>query len=521
MSQRVFPIGEQVFENIINRQMVYVDKTALIYRMVTTNSKYFLSRPRRFGKSLLCSTLDAYFRGKKELFKELAIDKLEEKWTKYPVFHFDFSATKYLTADDLKYLLNTQLKDFEKIYGENPDDEKSSADRLNGLIQRAYEQTGEKVVIIIDEYDAPLHDAISNVDLNQQLRQIQRQFFSPLKRQDQNIRFIFITGITKFSQMSIFSELNNLQDISLDTQYEDICGISEKELTTMLSDDIAKMAQEEGIAYEECLSKLKYFYDGYHFSKNKVNIYNPYSLINALGKKRFGTFWFSTGTPTFLMELVTDHGLIITDLEGKTAKEGDFDTPADNLSNPLPILYQSGYLTIKDFDHQSRRFTLGFPNEEVHEGFANSLVNYYVKAGKNPKGNTILISAMDEFTQTHKTCSLLDSYRSFIKSTSYDLLRQNESLYQAIFYTWLVSNGLDVHAEKSLSDGRMDILLKTDRGIWIFEFKYNESVEEAIDQIYFKRYMDAFIGDQRPVHLVGVNIVTIEKKDVEWTETIV
>ena len=516
--RRVFPIGKQNFPDIITSGFVYVDKTEHIHNLSQTAGRFFLSRPRRFGKSLLCSTLHAYFEGRKELFKGLAIDKLEKEWKKHPVFHFDFSTTKYLEVDDLRRQLDIQLSELEELYGVNPEKEVSPAERLSGLIKRANEQTDEKVVIIIDEYDAPLHDTISNPDLKQQLRQIQRQFFSPLKHQDCNLHFIFITGITKFSQMSIFSELNNLKDISFMPEYESICGITENELTTTLREDIEAMAVKQKMSCQECLDRLKFFYDGYHFSDETTDVYNPFSLINALSDKRFDTYWFSTGTPTFLLEMLTDRGQVLSDIEGKNVLKDEFDTPTDELVSILPVLYQSGYLTIKKYDNLSDRFTLGIPNEEVRRGLASSLTNYYLLRGKSKKDRGFLMDAYDMFLQTGDTKDLLEPLQTFLKGTSYSLLRQNESLYQSIFYTWLIAAGADVQVEKTLADGRIDILLKMDFGIWIFEFKYNKSADEAIDQIRTRRYMDALRGDSRPVHLIGVNINKKKRNIDEWKE---
>ena len=360
---RRYPIGIQNFEDLRNNGYVYVDKTELIYRLTNTNKVYFLSRPRRFGKSLLVSTLEAYFSGKKDLFNGLAMETLEKEWAVYPVLHIDFSVSKYMTAEALSAVINYQLLQWEKLYGRE-EGETTFSLRLKGIIQRAYTQTGKPVVILVDEYDAPMLDSNNNTELQIEIRDIMRDFFSPLKAQGQYIRFLFITGISKFSQMSIFSELNNLQNISMWDEYSAICGITEQEVHT-LQIDIEQMAQANNETYEEACTHLKQQYDGYHFSENSEDIYNPFSLFNAFAQKKYSNFWFSTGTPTFLIDLLQESNFDIRELDDTTATAEQFDAPTNRITDPLPVLYQSGYLTIKGYDPSFQLYTLAYPNKEV------------------------------------------------------------------------------------------------------------------------------------------------------------
>ena len=361
---RRYPIGILNFEQLRNNNCVYVDKTELIYRLTHTDSVYFLSRPRRFGKSLLVSTLEAYFQGKKHLFEGLAMERLETEWAEYPVLHMDFSGSKYTDADKLREVLNIEISKWEKIYGKG-EGEHAFSTRFQGVIQRAFQQTGKQVVVLIDEYDSPLLDTNSEPTLQKELRNIVRDFFSPLKKNGQYLRFLFITGISKFSQLSIFSELNNLQNISMRDDFSALCGITETELLTQLKPDIERMAEANGETYEEACAHLKKQYDGYHFSKRCVDIYNPFSLFNAFNAKEYKNYWFSTGTPTFLLDLLQEADFNVQDLEGV---EVSFDTPSSSIMDFVPMLYSYGYLTVKEYDPMFGMYKLGFPNDDVREG---------------------------------------------------------------------------------------------------------------------------------------------------------
>ena len=372
------PIGIQDFEKIIKNDFLYVDKTRQVYEMTHKGSPYvFLSRPRRFGKSLLASTLHYYFDGRRDLFKGLAIEQLEKDWVKHPVLHFDMSLGKHMDKDQLGRFLGKRLEEHEKIYGiTNPAVDNN--DRLTQLIITAYEQTGNQVVVLIDEYDAPLLDIVHEEKNLPVLRNVMRNFYSPLKGCDKYLRFVFLTGITKFSQLSIFSELNNIKNVSMDPAFADICGISKEELTGQLSDYIDAMAEANGYTHEKMLEELAYRYDGYHFTWPSPDIFNPFSIINAFSDKRLGNYWFGSGTPTFLIEMMRKFGVAPSQIGRKRLGANGFDAPAEKLTSIVPLLYQSGYLTIKDYNPLTESYTLDIPNEEIRIGLMESLLPNYV-----------------------------------------------------------------------------------------------------------------------------------------------
>ena len=410
---RRYPIGIQNFGELRNNNYVYVDKTGLIYRLTHTNKVYFLSRPRRFGKSLLVSTLEAYFLGKKELFKGLAMESLEKEWNTYPVLHVDFSGSKYNSVDNLKAAINKQLLLWERVYGREEGDTTFSL-RFESVIHRAYEQTGQQVVVLIDEYDSPMLDSNNDYETQKEIRNIMRDFFSPLKKSDPYLRFVFLTGISKFSQMSIFSELNNLQNISMRDDYSAICGITEQELRAQLQIDIEQMAQANNESYEEACVHLKQQYDGYHFSENCEDIYNPFSLFNAFAQKKYANFWFSTGTPTFLIDILQECDFDIRELDGTTATAEQFDAPSDRITDPLPVLYQSGYLTIKGYDPDFQIYTLTYPNKEVRKGFIESLMPAYVHLPA--RENTFYVVSFIKDLRVGKLDECLERLKSFFAS---------------------------------------------------------------------------------------------------------
>ena len=354
MASKRYPLGIQTFSEIVKGNYFYADKTAIVYQLAHYAKFHFLSRPRRFGKSLFVSTLKAYFEGKKELFKGLAIEQMEKEWTAYPVIHLDLSCGKYYSLENTYSILNGILEVEEKKYGlkVNPIDEKSFGGRLKNILLAAAAQTGKQAVVLIDEYDAPMHDSISDEDLQKTIRNIMRDFFSPLKQQEGNIRFVFITGISKFSQLSIFSELNNLKILTLKDEYSSCCGITKSELTQYFREGIEEMAEHNGLTYEETLQQLKQHYDGYHFSINSEDIFNPYSIINALDDKEFNSYWFTSGTPTFLVELLQQKNLDMLNLDDLWVNDDRFDTPTEKLTDPIPVLFQSGYLTIKGYERR-------------------------------------------------------------------------------------------------------------------------------------------------------------------------
>lgn len=510
---RKFPIGIQNFEQLRTDNCVYIDKTELIYKLTQTGRFYFLSRPRRFGKSLLVSTLEAYFQGKKELFQGLAIEQLEQTWESYPVLHLDFSLTKYLSVKDLTGQLNLFLYRWEDIYGKD-EREQSTAERFQGIILRACQQTGKQVVILIDEYDAPLLDSNSDQHLQQQLRNELRRFFSPLKGLGKYLRFLFLTGISKFSQLSIFSELNNLQNISLRDDFSAICGITEEELLTILKQDIERMAKANGETYEEATAHLKRKYDGYHFSKNCPDIYNPFSLFNAFNALDYKNFWFSTGTPTFLLDILQRTGFDVRNLDGLSATDEQFDAPTDQITDPIPVLYQSGYLTIKGYDPKFRLYRLAYPNGEVRYGFTESLLPGYVH--RFPRENTFYAVSFIQDLQRGDIESCLERTRSFLASIPHDLENKTEKHYQTIFYLLFRLMGQYVETEVKTATGRADAVVKLPDAIYVFEFKFNGTPEEAMAQIEGNQYTLPYETDGRKIVKVGVNFDSATRTIGEW-----
>lgn len=511
---RRYPIGIQNFGELRNNNYVYVDKTGLIYRLTHTNKVYFLSRPRRFGKSLLVSTLEAYFLGKKELFKGLAMESLEKEWNTYPVLHVDFSGSKYNSVDNLKAAINKQLLLWERVYGREEGDTTFSL-RFESVIHRAYEQTGQQVVVLIDEYDSPMLDSNNDYETQKEIRNIMRDFFSPLKKSDPYLRFVFLTGISKFSQMSIFSELNNLQNISMRDDYSAICGITEQELRAQLQIDIEQMAQANNESYEEACVHLKQQYDGYHFSENCEDIYNPFSLFNAFAQKKYANFWFSTGTPTFLIDILQECDFDIRELDGTTATAEQFDAPSDRITDPLPVLYQSGYLTIKGYDPDFQIYTLTYPNKEVRKGFIESLMPAYVHLPA--RENTFYVVSFIKDLRVGKLDECLERLKSFFASIPNKLDNKKEKHYQTIFYLFFRLMGQYIDVEVDTSVGRADAVVKLADTIYVFEFKVDGTPEEALAQINSKGYAIAYEAGNRKIIKVGVNFDSATRTIGTWT----
>ena len=522
--KRGYGIGLQVFEDFIKRKAIYVDKTAYVYKMAhSTGKNFFLSRPRRFGKSLLVSTLKAYFEGRKELFKGLAIDELEKDWVKYPVIRLDLSSGKYYELERVHGTISGILRDYEKYWDVTVYDEYNYDDRLKNIIKTAYEQTGREVVVLIDEYDAPMLDSITNPELQDQIRNRIRNLFSPLKAQSEYLRFVFLTGISKFSQLSVFSELNNLRILTFDPEYEGVCGITEEELMTQLQPDIEwlseAMSEYQPTTYDETVVKLKQMYDGYHFSRKLTGVYNPWSLFNAFEMGDIQNYWFSTGTPSSLINLLRMKHLSMPELDDLEAEMERFDAPTERINDPVPVLFQSGYLTLKSYDSRRNRFTLDFPNEEVYAGFARSLYQYYCEdyVGSRGRMDSVFWDLKDKKISFEQ---FLDAVRRWYAGIPYSITdrNQNEQFYQSLFYSLMAGIGADVHAEEQTSDGRMDIALKMSDAIYIMEFKYDKTAEAATEQILTKDYAVRFAADPRPVYAVGLNISsdrrTIESYDI-------
>ena len=517
--RRGYAVGVQTFDRIRERGSVYIDKTPYIWKMVTTDAvNFFLSRPRRFGKSLLVDTLRCYFEGRKELFEGLAIYDLEKEWKKHPVIQLNLSNGKYFEKELVHGTLDKILEQEERTFGLGEYKEPTSYDaRLTRLIETAYEQTGEQVVVLIDEYDAPMLDSMNDPALQEYIRNRVRNLFSPLKAQEKYLRFVFLTGVSKFSQLSVFSELNNLQQLTFNPDFEGICGITEEELLTQMKPDIEILASKmdefaqqwgERYDYNHTVEKLKYWYDGYHFSDRMTNIYCPWSLINALAMGRIMNFWFSTGTPTSLINILrTRTNISLVELEGYSAKLTRFDAPTERITDPIPALFQSGYLTLKEYDGRKNEWKLGFPNEEVREGFALCLYQYYM-ADYIGSADTLGIAFNDLRFKDKTFEQFIEVIRKWYAGIPYSITdkNQHEQLYQSLLYAAFLAVGGDVSAEEQTSDGRMDIALKMPDAIYILELKYGKTAEEATDQIIAKNYAVRFAADSRPVWAVGLNI---------------
>lgn len=485
MSSKIYPIGIQNFEKIRTDGYFYIDKTALIYQMVKTGSYYFLSRPRRFGKSLLISTLEAYFLGKKELFEGLAMEKLEKDWITYPIFHMDLNTEKYDTRESLDSILNFTLEKWEQQYGTAPS-ETTFALRFRGLIERAYKQTGQRVVILIDEYDKPMLQAIGNEELQKEFRNTMKAFYSVLKTMDGCIQFAFLTGVTKFGKVSVFSDLNNLDDISMRNQYIDICGVSEKELHDDLEIELHELADIKGVSYHEICDKLREYYDGYHFTHNSIGIYNPFSLLNTFKYKEFGSYWFETGTPTYLVELLKKHHYDLRRMAHEETSISVLNSIDSASDNPIPVIYQSGYLTIKGYDEEFGIYSLGFPNREVEEGFIKFLLPFY--ANTNAVESEFEIQKFVREIRIGDYDSFFRRLRSFFADTPYELIRDLELHYQNVLFIVFKLVGFYVKAEYHTSEGRIDLVLQTDKFVYVIEFKLDGTAEDALRQINEKHY---------------------------------
>lgn len=501
--QRLYPIGIQTFSKIREGNYLYIDKTEYVYRMTHSASSYmFLSRPRRFGKSLLTSTLHSYFSGRKELFHGLAMEKLEKEWTEYPVLHFDMSTAKHANSEQLLQELNLKLYGYEQIYG-RLEEEVNPNQRLMGLIKRAYEQTGKKVVVLIDEYDAPLLDVVHERENLDVLRNIMRNFYSPLKACDPYLRYVFLTGITKFSQLSIFSELNNIKNISMDEPYAAICGISEDEIRLQMKDDLGGLAKKLEITPEEALMKLKENYDGYHFTSPSPDIYNPFSLLNAFADGKFGSYWFGSGTPTYLVKMLDKFGVKPSEIGRRQLKSSVFDAPTETMTDAVPLLYQSGYITIKDYNKMLDLYTLDIPNKEVRLGLMESLLPYYVN-NKTPEATTMVAYLFYDI-QNGDMDAALHRLQEFLSTIPYCDNTRFEGHYQQVFYIIFSLLGYYVDVEVRTPRGRVDIVLRTKTTLYVMELKLDKSAGEAMEQIDLKNYPERFALCGLPVVKVAVS----------------
>ena len=482
---------------------MYVDKTALIYQLTHGASQYvFLSRPRRFGKSLLVSTLEAYFQGRKELFKGLAIERLEREWTSYPVLRFDMSLGKHMEKEALERYLGDQLSTYEQMYRI----EQSAVDsniRLKRLIQTAYQQTGRQVVVLIDEYDAPLLDVVHEErDLNA-LRHVMRNFYSPLKACDPYLRFVFLTGITKFSQLSIFSELNNIMNVSMDEAYAAICGITQEELLTTLSPYIDSLAEKLAIGRDDAIQALKHRYDGYHFCWPSPDIFNPFSLLNAFAKQKIEDYWFGSGTPTYLIEKLKKFNTLPSEIGRMECLASQFDAPTDRLTNVIPLFYQSGYLTIKEGDPEFQTYLLDIPNQEVRLGLMQSLLPYYVEP--DTFDSLQLVVRFSRLLRADKMDEALRLMQTFLSTVPYADNTHYEGHYQQVLYILFSLFGMYVDVEVRTPNGRVDVVMQTKSTLYLIELKLNKSAEAAMAQIDLKDYPSRFALSGLPIVKVGIN----------------
>ena len=516
LNERKFPVGIQDFEDLRTNGYLYVDKTAYIWRLATTGKPYFLGRPRRFGKSLLISTMKAYFLGKKELFGGLAIAELEKEWVEHPVFHLDMNVESYLNLASLYTALDTNLRMIEEKWGKNECEQSPSA-RFLGLIRRAYEKTGRKVVVLVDEYDKPLLGLQDDMNVDNDIRKLLKGFYGTLKSADAYLRFVFLTGVTKFSKVSVFSDLNHLTDISLDKKYAGICGISETELINCLKPEINALADELDKTYEETLHELKKRYDGYHFTEKTEGMYNPYSLLRTFAAGRLRNYWFETGTPTFLVRTLKKQDFDIKRLE-KDVKISSLSITeyraGDN--DPAPLLYQTGYLTIKDYDERLDAYILGFPNEEVKYGFLNELLPVFMPKAENQSDFYVLNFVNDMLTGDVE--SFMNRLKAFFAGIPYELNNKTEKDYQTVFYLLLTLMGQFVDAEQRCAAGRADAVVKTGDTVYVFEFKLtgNATAEDALKQIDEKGYLIPFTAGNKKLVKIGAEFSTEERTLNRW-----
>ena len=513
------PIGIQDFEGLRNDGYLYLDKTPLIWKMVNEGKYYFLSRPRRFGKSLLLSTIQVFFEGKKQYFDGtvgnplfIATDEsVDWEWDTYPIMHLDLNTQKYDSPEALENMLDEFLCSQESLYGKR-ESERGFGLRFQGVLERAYKQTGKRVVILIDEYDKPLLQAIGNKELQDEYRATLKAFYGALKSKDGCIRFAFLTGVTKFGKVSVFSDMNNLDDISMDWRYHDICGVKESDLHATLRPAVELLAERNRMSYDDCIAKLRSLYDGYHFCEDVAGMYNPFSVLNTLNKSKFGSYWFETGTPTYLATLLVLHDYNLEDM-AQTKVDGDVLNSVDSEStNPIPVIYQSGYLTIKDYDEEFKQYKLGFPNKEVEEGFIKFLIPFYLTHKK--ESTAFDISQYVQDLRQGNVEQFILRIKSLFADTPYELIKDLENHYQN--QVWLLHKllGIYVQAEYHTSFGRIDMVLQTPKYCYVIEFKFDGSAQDALDQISRKDYALPFVLTGQQIIRIGINI-SRETRNVE------
>ena len=516
MVKKKYPIGIQNFERLRNEEYLYIDKTAIIQKLVTEGTYYFLSRPRRFGKSLLISTLQAYFEGKRELFKGLAIDTDEMDWQPRPVLKFDLNAEEYKSRESLATVLIRQMEPYEKRYGVDKIQPTLSG-RFESLIKFAHEATGRTVAILVDEYDKPMLQAIESPELQAEYRSMLKAFYGVMKSSDEHIKFALLTGVTKFSKVSVFSDLNNIEDISFIDDYATLCGITEQEMRENLNEEISELAQKNKLTVEECYDKLRKWYDGYHFSSDLSlpGMYNPFSLINTLKNKAFKDYWFATGTPTFLVSTLKKTNYPLDELAKNPPVTADLLGELDSISkNPLPVLFQSGYLTIKDYDEEFESYTMGFPNYEVEFGFTKHLVETYNNKENNK--SPFLVREFVRDIRNGSTEQWLQRLNAFLADGDYQIAGNEELYFQNVMSVIFKMLGFYVQTERHTSNGRMDIVMQTADYVYIIELKLDGSAKDALQQIEDKQYAAPFAMDGRTIIKVGANFSSKMRRIEEW-----
>lgn len=511
---RRYPVGIQTFSEIRERNYLYIDKTQYLVDFIDKGYKYvFLSRPRRFGKSLFASMIHAYYEGRKDLFEGLAMGEYEKDWVKHPVLHLDMSAAKHMDKDMLERYLADMLTDQEAVFGYKSEKLDPNI-RLKDLVVTANRLTGRKVVLIIDEYDAPLLDVVHEEQNLAALRRATQNFYSPIKSLDPYLEFVFLTGITKFAQLSIFSELNNLFNISMYDKYSAICGISSEELHTQMLPDVERLAEHLHLSVDETFERLKRKYDGYHFSKNSEDVYNPFSLIKALASGDIGDYWFDSGTPTYIIKLLQKYNVGLRDLTGQDAGVSDFDVSPENMTTALPLLYQSGYLTIKHYDPMIDLYTLGYPNEEVRTGMVRSLAANYLTPAEGTNSSFVIkfVKAViaDDMEQA------LTLMRAYLAGVSYRLSNKTERDVQTIFYLVFSLIGSFIKVEEESAHGRADVVITLPSVVYVMELKFDGSADAALRQIDEKGYLIPYTADGKRLVKVGVNYSSEERTITEW-----
>ena len=508
-----YPIGIQNFEKLRTDGFVYVDKTREMYELANGGIYYFLSRPRRFGKSLLLSTFRAYFEGKRELFDGLALAELEHEWTKYPILYLDLNARNYSDREALLAELNRHLEAWEALYGDEFKD-RAVEERFLQIIQKACRQTGRRVVILVDEYDKPMLQAIGNKDLQDAYRSILKPFYGCLKTCDEFIRFAFLTGVTKFGKVSVFSDLNHLTDISFDRRYADICGMTEAELHSYFDSSVALLAEENGMSKEECYARLKRDFDGYHFCNGAQGMYNPFSLLTTLEKRQFGDYWFETGTPTFLVHKLQKANYRLDDMTREELTADTLNSIDIMDENPLPLLFQSGYLPIKDYDEEFRLYRLGFPNREVEEGFTRFLYPTFTPDTRSKGDFSLPLFVRD--IRSGNAEGFMRRLSAMFADGDYRVVGDEEIYFQNTLYVIFKMMGFYVDVERHTSDGRMDILMQTADYIYILELKINQNAAVALQQIEDKGYAAPFAADSRRLFKIGINFNSAQRKIDDW-----